>query len=164
MSFFSWIYQVKIILANVGFKISNLLLRRSSGPVENSFNLIDGWSSWEHWFTPHHFSNQTTKRPDINLFWVILASEQKLRSSIPSCGYVICHDNSFVVLSLFEGSDQTKIAKFGFAVFVYKHVWRLQIPVNDIRIVKVQNGFGQLVDDVLLVPLLQMLIVSILSD
>ena len=36
--------------------------------------------------------------------------------------------------------------------------------MNDIRIMKVQNGLGQLVDDVLFVPFLQMFVIVIFSD
>ena len=119
VGFFSGVDQVEILFVDIDFQVFDFLWCRSTRPVKNSFNLINGRRPRKHRLTSHHLPNQAPQRPNINFLRVVLTPQQKLRSPIPSGGNVVSHYDSLVILRLFKRPHQSKIAQFGIAVFIY---------------------------------------------
>ena len=126
--------------------------------------MVDGGCARKHWLASHHFSDQATKRPNINFLRVIFTAKEELRSTIPSGSNVISHDDSLIILGFFKGPDEAKVTQFGIAVFINEDIGGLEVSMNDVGVVKVQNGFCQLVNDVLFVSFLKVFVIAILSN
>lgn len=135
-----------------------------SSPGHHFLNLIDGRGPWKHGLSIEHLSNEAAQCPYIDRLAIVLASEQQFGSPVPPCGDIISHDNSFLIIGLLHESNQAKITQFGVTIFVDEDVGRLQVAMDQAGIMQEIDGFGDLIDDVLLVALLQVGALAVLAN
>ena len=71
-----------------------------------------------------HFSEDTSRTPDIDFHVVLLPREHDFWSSVVSCRNVSSH------LGILDASE-AKVADFQIAVLIYQNITRLEISVYD---------------------------------
>lgn len=69
-----------------------------------------------------------------------------------------------MVVGLLHESHESEVAELGVAVLVDEYVGGLEVAVDEVGVVQEVDGFGDLVDDVLLVALLQVGRPAVLAD
>jgi hypothetical protein len=97
-----------------------------------------------------HLCKDTTDTPDVNRLGVLLERKHDLRSSVPSCCHIFCHE-ARVVIGGCRRTSETKVADFQIAVSVQEEVGWLQISVEDVCRVHRFQGAESLIDEVLAV-------------
>ena len=135
-----------------------------SSPGDHFLYLVDGWGSGKHGLAVEHLADEAAERPDVDGLAVVLASEEQFGRPVPPGGDVVSHHDDFVVIGLLHESDQSEVAELGVAVLVDEYVGGLEVAVDEIGVVEEVDGFGDLVDDVLLVALLQVGRLAVLAD
>ena len=144
--------------------VFDVLAGRRAGPPEHPFELVDGGSARKHGFAQKHLADETPQRPYVNFLAVIFAAQQQFGRPIPPRGDIIGHNNQLLVGGLLLEPHESEVAKFGLAVLINEDVGRLEVPVDEVGVVEVEDGFGNLVDDELLVPFLQLGRLAVLPD
>lgn len=143
-------------MRQIGVKVLQILVGRLPSPSHHLFDLIDSGGAWKHSLPVKHLAYEAAKSPHINLLVVIFGAKKKLRCTIPSGSNVVSHDNKLLLGWFFHKANQSKVTEFSLARFVNKYIARLNIPVNEVRMVKIEERLCDLVDDKLLVLLVKL--------
>jgi hypothetical protein len=126
--------------------------------------LVDGGSAGKHGLSIEHLAYQAPQSPDVHRFAVVLTAEQQLGRPVPPGCDIVGHNHNFLVVGLLHEAHQSEIAEFGIAVLVDEYVGGLEVAVDEVGVVQEVDGFGDLVDDVLLVALLEVGGLAVLAD
>lgn len=141
-------------LGQVAVERTNVIVRRVSDKLYDFLQLLKGRASVEKGPAEVYFKDYTAKAPYVCWVLIGLASKQHFRCSIPPRGHSLSH-HTVAFLPSSDTPHQSKITQLYETVAIEQYIGRLEIPVYKFGTVQILQSFGNLIDDVFIVHLLE---------
>ena len=124
--------------------MAHITLRWRPNHCDNLGDLIHVVLAREDGFSTKHLRQNTTGRPDVDLFGVI-SRENELWGAIPASDDVLCHLGLGGRIFSYK-TRQAEVAQLQITVPVHQQVARLEVTVPDALGVHVRKARGDLAD------------------
>jgi len=121
-------------------KLLLMLSRQRTQTLLNQIQLIQIILSCKKWFSIDSLRHNTSNRPNINRFIIIIPPNQQLRRPIPSRRHVISHN-----IIMRHSSSKTKVTDLNRPRFPYQHVLWFDISMDHIYMMHISYTFEHVV-------------------